>query len=313
MKKRITFTKQQRMFLLFCGISAFFWLLKNLAKEHHGRIAYRIEYINLPERRRFQNTPASKIYLDIKGTGFELLRQYFSNKKIVLDLSKLIERSRYQYQLLLNGQKASLQRQLGNNIVLQGFEKEVLSFGLDFDKVKKIPIKTNISLTYRSGYDRAEAIEVSPDSITIKGAESQVDTIQFINTKTLELSDISENIQKELPLVLPKNIQSDIQKIKILFKVEKFTEGHFDVPFEIINKPEDIKIITKPQKITLYYKVGISRFSQVQPSSFQIICDYTKSKENNYDFMILQIKKQPKFVKDVKISPEKVSFLIQNK
>ena len=179
---------------------------------------------------------------------------------------------------------------------------------------KKVPVKLVSDLSYEAGYHINGDIAVTPDSVTVSGPESILDTLQFVSTTKFSQSEINEPVRKELLLEMftsDQNVNLSVEKVTVDFSVEKFTEGTMKVPFTVLNLPEDVTINTFPKEVELTYKVALSQFNQIQSTSFQIECDYQLSVENNLSYLIPKLTQQSDLVKNVKIAPNRIDFVIE--
>lgn len=127
-------------------------------------------------------------------------------------------------------------------------------------------------------------------------------------------SGVNESIHKELdlkPFDSDQNINLSVQQVTVDLSVEKFTEGTMKVPFTVLNLPDDVTINTFPKELEITYKVALSQFNQIQATSFVIECDYQLSVENDLSYLIPKLTKQSELVKNVKIAPNKIDFVIE--
>ena len=218
----------------------FLWFVEHLGGTYRLSLEYKVDYVNLPAK-KFQATPEQSIKLLVSSKGFSILNHLLFGTTLKIDLSKLLKVSKYEYLLSLPDLKSALQKQLTNNIRLEGFEKNILSFYLGAYLTKKIPIQPNISVDYKLGYDRFGAMKMVPDSVILQGPEMLLDTLKFIKMKKINLSEVSENFEEKIKLPALKNHlmrYESPQEIVLSFAVTKFTEGVFKVPFETINLPK---------------------------------------------------------------------------
>ncbi|VAW18423.1 hypothetical protein MNBD_BACTEROID04-373, partial [hydrothermal vent metagenome] len=101
-------------------------------------------------------------------------------------------------------------------------------------------------------------------------------------------------------------------KVVVKANVDKFTEGSFDIPVTIINKPEGIKINTFPNTIEVIYQAGLSNFNKITKNSFLVVYDYKQyEKDTLTRFLTPIIKQKSEFISSIKINPSKIEFLIQ--
>jgi len=130
----------------------------------------------------------------------------------------------------------------------------------------------------------------------------------------LLLENVSVNFSKKVPLLVPENLKNvHFNKRDVLVNgfVEKFTEGSFSIPFTVKNLPDNLNINTFPKEVNVFFKVDLPRFNQVKESNFTVVCDYRVSEINGLSYLIPKIISKPNFIKNVKIIPNKIEFLIQ--
>ncbi|MEQ6122730.1 CdaR family protein [Pseudotenacibaculum sp. MALMAid0570] len=301
-------------FILFILASIVFWFLTKLSKEYESTISYPVSYENLPNDKLLQKEPAKEIDIHVKTSGFKIISGKLFPKTIKIDASNLTSKSKTDYFLLLAQQRLAVQRQMNNGVTIDHFIKDSLFFSLGFLSQKKVPVHLNTNLSYQAGYDMEGDMKVSPDSVVISGPEKLIDTVKFVKTILLTRNNLSEPINSELLLESfskENNIKLNTDKVRVEANVEKFTEGTMKVPFTVINLPEDIVINTFPKEVDLTYKIALSNFNKITSSSFLIECDYKLSANNSLLYLVPKIKQQSNLVKNVKIAPNKIDFVIE--
>jgi len=306
--------KKQHVLIVFLIISSFFWLLTKLSNEYSASVIYNVNYINLPATKLFQNNPNATIELQLKTSGFKLLRERINKKTITLDLQNVLFKEKYHYYILSKTKKVEIQKQLSNHIQLEFVTKDSLFFDLGLNKLKKVPVISDLDIRFKSGYNLSDKITVTPDSIEIRGPEIQVDQVKELKFEILELQEVSENVYYEVKLLLPENLNKinySSKVVKVIAKVEKFTEGNFEIPFYIEGIPEDSKITTYPKKVKVVFQVGISNYSKISASDFKVKCNYNVSKNNNLNYLTPVLVEKPGLISSVKLVPDHIEFLIQ--
>ncbi len=301
-----------KSFLLFGFLSFLFWILINLSKEYKTAISFPVEYINLPQNKLLQDVPVSEITIHIKGSGFKLFSAKFIKKTILLDVNSLSLKKNTKYFFLLNRQRPKIQKQLKNGLEIDYFIQDSIFLNLGYLATKKIPVKGNFDVNYKKGYGLVSKISITPDSILISGPEAIIDTLSSIYTEKQLFKDVSADILKEIFIKIPENIKLKTTKVLVSGKVDKFTEGSFELPFLIKNLPDSIKVNTFPKTVKVVFKVGLSSFSKVTETTFRVVCDYGFSKKNNLSYLVPKLVQQSKMIKSVKMTPQKIDFLIQN-
>ena len=306
--------KKQHVLLLFLSFSFLFWVLTNLSKEYTTVMSYKVMYVNLPASKTFQNSPETDLDLRINGTGFKLFSENLFRKPLYIDMQKVAFKQGFDYYLLPNAQKLKLQEQLRKGLFVEQLLKDTLYFELGQNKQKKVPVQANLNLRFKSGYNSSENFKIQPDSIRVTGPEIQINQIDFLTIDNLDLKEVFEDVSIEVALQLPENLDKiaySHKSVKVVGKVEKFTEGSFEIPFEIDGLPEGANVTTYPKTVQVIFQVGLSNYNKIAAEDFEVRCNYAVSKENRYNYLSPKLVKKPSWVKTVKLIPDHIEYLIQ--
>ena len=307
--------KIPKTFIGFLLASVIIWLLITLSKEYVTTINFPINYYGISQNKLLQATPTKELEIVVKANGFKILRTRINTINIAINARALIKKKDTKHYLLVKNQKLSIQKQVPSGIVIQEIIKDTLFLDVGSLVTKKIPLKPNVKINYHVGYDLSEAVSVIPDSILVSGPENYISEIKNIELLPLELEDVKADFTRKVAIKMPKgikNLKFDTKEITISGKIEKFTEGTFDIQYKIINIPEGVVINTLSKKIQVTFIVGLSSFNKINETSFQIECDYSLSESNNLGYLIPKLVHKPSEIKSYKIIPNKIDFLIQN-
>lgn len=305
-------SKKLRVFLFFLVLTGVIWFLKEMSKTYTSTVTYNVNYTNLPDHKILAKPPQERIEALVTTTGFLLWKQKLKAKKISVDLKKVIYKNNKAY-VLPNTQIKKVNKIQKGKVKIDKFTTDTIFISLVNKISKKVPVKVNLHLNYKIGYSLNENILVTPDSITIQGPEKIINTIFEVATHERELKNISKDIEEEIYLI---NKQQDSvvysnNTVKITGKVEKFTEDTKEIPLQIINSLKN-KINVFPKEVTVTYTVAVSKFSTLKKDDFKVVVDYNEfKKDSSLTYLTPQIIHKPTGVKRVKITPQKINFLIQ--
>ncbi len=300
-------------FLLFIILSVVFWFMTKLSKEYDSTLEYPVSYINLPEDKLLQEAPVEVIEIHVKTTGFKLISATFFPTELKIDVSNLNWKSSTDYYLLLSQQRLAIQKQMKTGVEIDFFINDSIYFNLGKLKNKKVPVKPLLDLSYATGFELNGNITTVPDSILISGPESILDTIDFVSTKLLQIKKLNNSIDQTIEIERfssDSNVKLQQKNIKIIANVEKYTEGTLEIPFEVLNLPENNIINTFPKVVKVTYKVALSNFNKIDFTSFLIHCDYQVSQKNNLSYLIPILVEKSPMVKYVRMSPMKIDYII---
>lgn len=305
-------SKRINVFLLFLVISFGILMLTKLSKTYTNTIAFNIEKQNIPETDIILDDSLPILNITLKTQGFNFLKYYFDKPKIKLDFSSKINRTDSMY--IWNNQTAfsDIILQFDSDIEVLNVNPDTLRFIYDENKIKKVPVKLNSNIQFKLGFDMLESFNLKPDSIKIIGPKSVLTDIDVVETRNLDLSDVASNFSERIKI---KNINdSDNVKISpnevlVSGKVDKFTEGKLKIPVEIINIPDSVQIKFFPKTATLTYYTSLLHFKSIKNEDFKVICDF-KTIDNNQTYLIPELVEQPLHIKNVRLNPNKIEFII---
>ncbi len=297
----------------FLIVSILIWFVITLSKEYTTQLTFFVSYKNIPQNKLLQKEPIKTIDAVVKSTGFNILRSRFNKNKLVLNAGYLNRKSLDKYYFLSKNQKNSIQKQLHSGMQLVEVLQDTIYLNLGSLISKKVPVIPNLEINYHIGYDLSKAIEIEPDSILISGPKGKVDYINSLKLDLLKLQDVKADFSEKVTIDKKQlsNLKTNTGFVTIYGKVEKFTEGSFQIPVEIVNLPENVKLTTLVKTVQVVYVVALSKFNRIDKESFRIECDYKISEKNNLNYLIPKIVIKPNSLKSVKVIPNKVDFLIQ--
>ncbi len=307
-------TKISKSFIVFLITAVVIWFLITLSKVYTISISFPVKYSDLSQDKILQNEPLKEIDILVKSTGFNILSTRFLNQSIELNAGNLNKKSTFSYYFLIKNQKNKIQRQLRSGIEIQEISLDTIYLELGSLISKKVPLIPNLEIDYHIGYDLLDAEVIRPDSILISGPEAYVDQIDKIHLELLKLDDVKSDFSQKVKILRPEN--SNNLKVASEFatisgRVEKFTEGVFEIPYKVLNLPEGVDVTSLHKTVKVYFVVGLSDFNKIDKNFFQVVCDYTLSKENNLDYLVPKVIVKPAFIKSFKVVPNKIDFLIQ--
>jgi len=300
-----------KTFFGFLSASVLFWLLINLSKKYTTEIEIAVTYSNITIQKTIINTPIKKISLIVKGSGFKLISQNFTNSTVKLDLEKAHKKKNNNYYFLTKNSYSEVQRQLNSGIELIKFQRDSIPLEMGDLASKKVPLKTNLELNFQLGYDLASPIKITPSHVLISGETSLIDKINFLNLSKETLKNISESTTLKSTIETPKQVKKEVSFAKISIIVDKFTEGDIEVPITIKNAPKNINIF--PKKVKVIYKVGLKNFNKINANLFKVSCDYKQITSNETSYLTPKLIQFPDSITIQRIVPKKIDFLIHKK
>ncbi len=305
--------RKLHVFLLFLILAFGFWMLIKLSRTYTSTVSVNLNYTDLPNNKMLQSEPESTVKVTLRAVGFTLLKHKFSKKKVEVSLKNSKRKKRSQYYLLSSNVLSSVNNSFSKSEVIS-IEPDTLFFELGKSISKKVKVEPDLTIQYKSGYHLSGALEVEPEYITISGPQSVVDSVIYLTTKNLKITDVYDTIHKEIAVVSnskTSKLTYSHATVTIKGKVEKFTERTIEVPIKVKNAPKSYTIKTFPDKVNVVFQIGLSDFNRIDENDFEVICDYGIIESDGIDYLIPKVVGKPSFVTGVKVVPNKVEFLLE--
>jgi hypothetical protein len=327
MKKRLTEIvnyfnfeklKKDRRLIVFAVcllIATALWFLNALSKNYTTTINYPVKYTNPPEEMFLTSTPPKKFELKVEGYGFSLLRYklILSPSPIVLNLASIHESYEGSGNIITIQSQSLIQRisqQVSNEISITEISPNVITLIFDSVATKTLPVKTNLITTFKPQFYLKNEITFQPESIKVSGPSAALDTISFLETESVNISEIDENIEKVVRVKSPLNTELSTDKVLVKIPVEKFTEKELTIPVEIKNKPEDVSVKLFPSEVKVSFLVGMSNYESTTTNNFKITVDFNQA-DNSSETLDVTVDSQPQFIQSLRVSPQSVDFLVE--
>lgn len=306
-------SKKLNVFGFFLLLSFLFLVIAKLSKTYTETIAFHVNYTNVPEQYSITSDYDSVVNVKVRSYGFNLIAHNFFKHEITIDFDKEVRKGDHKYVWDTKNGVSKIDSQIGSKIEIISIQPDSLSFPYDVMTVKMVPIKLNADIKYAPGYDILDSLLIKPDSIKVIGPKNIVEKISRIKTEKLTLKDVNATIDHDVKLIINEsmeNVKLSKSKVKVTGVVEKFTEGTFEVPVDIVNLPSNIKINYFPKTVLVSYYVSLGNYKKIKALDFKIVCDYDVVKNQDRTFFIPQLVSKPTLVKSAKIKQNKIEYII---
>lgn len=299
------------------AISFFMWGLIKLSRVYEAPLKFRINYTNYPADKVLVKAEDTLLTIFVKARGLELYAKMLDPSKNVIDIDlsgiKLYSEGDSYYGHVRSSRfLKDISTQLPQDNILVGVEPDTLRLVFEPEYHKKVPVKANMVLTFTPQYQLYDSILFQPDSVTIYGVNSVIDTIYNIKTEYKELKNLKDSrlltLSLEKPVTRPQIKLSD-DTVTTKITVERFTEANVAVTVGT-GLNGDASFRTFPDKVTLTCRVAMREYDRLDPSLFAVSIDYKEASESGSKLAEVKVLRQPVFAKVIRIEPSKVEFLI---
>ncbi|MEO0040902.1 MAG: hypothetical protein RL329_350 [Bacteroidota bacterium] len=298
------FLKSDRAVLMLCiGIALVFWILNKMSHSFRTYKSIEIEY-RLPKGKTFSAIPIAHLTAAIIGSGWDLL----GREKVKI----LIQMTNDSFQIIGGGRlRQEVARQYNISEEMIHLNVEQIPLYMEDEATKEVSVTPLTSLKFVKGYRLSGEVSVEPAKVVLKGPKNVLDMITTVYTDTIRGEHLKKNLEQLIPIQMPSQVINCIDtRVKVRLGIEEFTEKAMFLPLVVKNAPATYKIF--PNKIKLSCTVGLSQYSNINPSLFEAEVDLgdigTESRNNTVSVALV---KQPACVQNVQFMPKSVEFYFE--
>jgi len=315
---RLNLNRRLITFSIFLIISSTFWILNALSKEYVTVLNYPVKYTNFPGNKVMIGELPSSLQLKVKGYGFTLLQYKMIPvlKPIIFNvksfaLNKLYDDNHSDFYILTSYAEHQIENQIKYDITILKIQPDTLYFNLADVVSKKVPVKSKIKISFEQQYMLSESINIFPDSITITGPESVLDTTFYIYTKNYNFRNLNNTIRKNVGLEKNDNLKYSDKRVVIELLVEKYTESQIKVPINIRNLPDSLELIIFPENVSINFKVVLSRFNNINESQFDASVNFDDVEFSLSNKLKVKLQEYPKDILSIDYSPKNIEYILK--
>lgn len=308
--KRFLTSKDLLVFLVFVFISTALWMLHASRKDYETVVQIPVSYENIPKDIILTNALPKQLRITIVGRGTNLANYRFGKDfdPIQIDMTDIKKSTNI---LATNSLKPALQKQIKQETQIIRIYPDSIYFKYEHLQSKKVPVKLTAAIELSQQYTYSDSISIVPKYVIAYGPKSILDTLKFAETTTIQLNDVKDTISLNIPLKRINNITYSDSIVHTTIKSELFTENTVLVPISISKTPSNRRLRIFPANVSLNYQTGISNYDKIDASSFSVEVDYNETK--SYNKLPIHKKKTHKKAFNIKIKPEFVDYIIEEK
>ncbi len=306
------------VFVLCVLCSALFWLFIKLSQDNQAPFSKNIIFNNFPEGTTGVNQSDSTVSFVLETSGLRLITEsYFSPEDTLFfdvdQLSAVSKDGHKAFYLTREELHHQLSTSYGDWASVTLVEPDTVKVEAVKAITRKLPVYLDANINYEKRFNLYGEKTVQPDSITVTGPKSILDTMDVVKTRFLEKENVRATFRKDVDLNIPsKLLTADVRSVMVHVPVEEFTEATISLPI-VIECPdpaalEQLRLF--PQKVDLSYVVALRDYRMVNENMFQVSVTCPQAELNASDRLHVHLDKYPAFVEVLNIRPSRVDYVI---
>lgn len=297
-------------------VSASFWLLTSLSREHTTSVSVPVKFTGIPAHLAATGDIPASITLKIRSRGFNILSQNVSKSWGTIELPiqlppDVITGNKAEYTFFPSRMQDMIRSQMQAGMEIMDIDPDSVVFHFESFASRKVPVRLPQTIRFARMYGFSAAPSLYPDSIVISGPGDVLDKIPEVFLMPPDV-EISGNYNNDLAPALPPDVRSTPEKIKVKFSVSMLTEKRLDVPVTMINLPDTLSVTISPTMCEVVLLVPVAEEHTVDADDVLIVADFAEWQQSALRKIILSVETLP-YYKVVRHEPSSVNYVIKQK
>ena len=310
-------SKELLTFLFFVCLSFLFWVLQSMNDESETTYRIPLRYHNVPDDVVFTETPADHITVRLRDKGIVLLDYSFRHQfePIDIDLGVHFTGDAGSVRVREEYMTAALKRQLQAGTQLLSLSPDTLSFAYARLGDKWVPVRFDGLALPAAQFHISGDMMFEPDSVQVFATHAVLDTLRYITTRFESLKELTDTVTRSVSLVVPKGAKVLPKQVLLTVPVEEYTEKHVVLPIHVAGVPDSLQLRLFPSTADVSFFCSVSDFKDISADAFIVEVDYrgVGQQAHRSSRLALELVEMPQNVSNVRIRPDSVGYIIEEK
>lgn len=281
------------------------WMMVNLSRDYTLSLEFPIQLGSVPSEMALVEDIPNTATASVTGEGWKLINLYNNPPTINIDVNDARVNLFDQVQQQMNALP---------DVSIQKVQPQILTVKLDNRISRKVPVRSNVDVSFRDQYDFISLPEITPDSITINGAATIIESITQWATDSVQIRNVNTDISQVISLESSGNLISlSEDEVQYNANVAQYTEGEVKANITTRNLPPDRVVSYSPIAITIKYDVPIDQYTDLQDENpFNVYVPYQEILQDSTGFITPEIEETEEryYIKLRSFQPRRVAYYI---
>lgn len=287
------------------------WVSVNLREQYIVTLDAPFAVENVPEGLAVKSPIPGAMQLKFRGDGWRLAGLLLGrHPKLVFSVNTLPPGNRP-----ISFNDVADRVTLPAGVQLLDVKPESVRVSLGKSGRKLVPVVLDYSAAFRDGYGQVGTTSITPDSVTITGAEVLLNSIEVWKTERREFENLKASVDVSIPLAPPEPylLTFSSPAVRVVINVEPFAEKQFSgITVDVADVPADREVILIPPRIEIVVRAGIKQLSALSSAEFHIRTTYRRIAADSTGSVETDIAAPPG-VQIVSRRPEHLQYIVRKR
>ena len=295
------------VFLLFLLVSIIFWFMQSIKETAEIIIPYKLEIEDMPKNVIFTGDIPSEVNVVYTGKGWDALYYKFmknESHELVINF-KEINTKAGKVVIDANVLRRAVLKKKPQGLTFRATSPNKIEAFYSNGQHKRVPVIFNGRVFTTSGRYQCGTI-LTPDSVDVYAPKHLYESIKSVKTENVTYNELEDTLETKLALLVPRGAKAVPDSIE----AQIFTDKTLQVPIYSENVPSNKVLRTFPLKTRVTFLVSATLYDEITTNDFLLVVDYKEVIPNSNRCRV-HIRQQPKNIRNLRINPEYVEFIIE--
>lgn len=296
------------MFMLFVVISAILWGVLSLNEDEQFDVRMPLKITNVPDSVTLISKGPEALSVSLTTKGSQLLKMSFGRVPTV-NVDFRAFRSNNTVHLTSTDLKGLVRAASGGSQVNVVYP-DSLTLPYTTHAGFRLPVVADCKVTAGPKSALVSRPKLSLDTVSVYvSGNAMPDNFTTVTTEPVRLTGLDNTTTRRVRLIGPAGSRVIPDSIDITFEVEPLIFKSRKVVIEPVNVPSNIKLITFPAQIDVFYMVPVSEYKAGE-THFRVVADYRTIKPGNTNVKLKLMNVPPK-LQNVYLSADSAEYIIE--
>lgn len=246
--------------------SAILWVSVSLSNEYYSSVTLPLRITNIPIGYSTGTNLPENVNIKVRGLGWKLI-----SVNILPDDAFTVSAANDSGRKFISLYNSLTEnRWLLSDIQVMEILPDTISFFIEKDATKILPVVPDLDLKFKTGFGLAEQIKLYPDSIIVTGPKSFINKLNEIKTEKISLSSLDSRIIEKVELKKVPGMKYSLNQVSVEMNVQKIVDKKIDeILVKVLDVPSDRDVVLIPNKINVSVRGGINILGRLNNDEFE--------------------------------------------
>lgn len=296
------------MFLLFTVISLILWGVMSLNEEEQFDVRMPVRFTHVPDSVTLISTGPEALSATLTLKGTKLLKMSVGRTPAVsIDFRAYLSGNALH---LTSGDLKGLVRTATGASQVSVVYPDSLLIPFTTHEGYKLPVTPDFRVTAGPQSSLVGRPRLSADSVKVYMANDALpENFRAVSTEPIRLLGLDHTVTRKVRLQGPANSRIVPDSIDITFDIEPLIFKSRKVVVEPVNVPSNVKLITFPAQVDVFYMVSMTDYKTGDPR-FRVVADY-RNVNTATGKVRLTVKNVSEKFRNVHLSTDSAEYIIE--